>query len=80
MGQRELTLTDPTIVGFKDLQPEAFGCPKPWANALKGMPKVTIATQTMVFGHAQVQDHQLVALTGVLERLQVGRFDPNGVI
>jgi hypothetical protein len=68
MGQRELTLTDPTIVGFKDLQSEAFGCPKSWANALKGVSKIAIATQAMVFGHAQVQDHQLVALTGVFER------------
>ena len=80
MGQRELTLTDPAIVGFKDLQSEAFGCPKPWANALKGVSKIAITTQAMVFGHAQVQDHQLVALTGVFDRPQVGRFDPNGMI
>ena len=79
MSEGELALTDPSIVGLKDLQSKAFRSPKPRAYAFKGVPKIAIATQAMVFGHTEVKDYQLITLAGVFECPQVGRLDANRV-
>jgi hypothetical protein len=39
------------------------------------MAKVTVATQAVVLGYAQGQNHDLIALAGVLERPAMGGLD-----
>jgi len=52
-------------MGVKDLEPKALSSPKPWADARKPVPEVSVAGWTVVLGNTQVQDDELVALTGV---------------
>ena len=63
-------------MGLEDLQAIRLGGPAPWPDARKAMAKIPIAVQAVVLGHPQVQHHELVALTGVLERTLVRRFNP----
>nr|WP_233208217.1 hypothetical protein [Pollutimonas subterranea] len=68
-------LANPTLMGFKYLQPIRLGSSKPRANAGKSVSEIAIAIGAVVLGHAQVQHHDLVALTRVLERTLVRRFN-----
>jgi len=52
-------------MGLKDLEPKALGGPKPWADARKPVPEVSITSRAVVLGNTQVQDDELVALAGV---------------
>jgi hypothetical protein len=62
----QFSLSNTTIMRFKNFQPIGFRRTKTRANSGKGMTEVSTTTRTMVFGHPQVQGHHLVTLASVL--------------
>lgn len=75
MREREFALTDSSVVGFKHLKAIRLSGPQAGASPRELMPKVAVATQAVVLGYAQVQNHDLIALAGVLERPAMGSLD-----
>jgi len=73
---RQLVLADSPIEGLEDLQAIRFGGSAPWPDAHEAVSKIAIAVSAVVLGHTQVQHHQLVTLTGVLQCALVRRFNP----
>ena len=71
----EFALADPSIVGFKHLKAIRLSGPQTRAGPGELMPKVAVATQAVVLGYAQVQNHDLIALAGVLERPAMSGLD-----
>ena len=77
MGTRELALSHTAVVRLEDFQPEHFGGSQPRSDAGDAMAEIAITLQTVVLGHTQVQPHELIALSGVLQSSGVGGFDPH---
>src|SRR5699024_609273 len=77
---RELALRHTAVVGFKDFQPIGFSRPQPRQYAGKAMTEVPIAVRTMVFGYAQVQHHDLIALARMLEGAPVRGLDAHRLV
>jgi len=60
------------MMRFKHFQAIAFGCAKAWSDASKAMTKVSVTVLAVVLGRLQVQRHELIALSGVLDSPLVG--------
>ncbi|MEZ5547892.1 MAG: hypothetical protein R3E74_08960 [Pseudomonadales bacterium] len=71
----QFSLSNTTIMRFKNFQPIGFRRTKTRANSGKGMTEVSTTTRTMVFGHPQVQGHHLIAQARVLNSSVVGSFN-----
>ena len=71
----KVALADPALVSFKDFEPIGIGGPVARSDARVTVPVVSVASGAVVLGHLQVQDQQLIALTGVLEGSLVGGLD-----
>src|SRR5690606_33802839 len=62
-------------MGLEHLQPVRLCRPATRFNTNKAMAEIAIAGGTVVFRHAQVHDHEPVALARVFERALVRRLD-----
>src|SRR5690606_35020441 len=80
MRARELALAHTAFMRFKDLQPVGLGGAQARQNAAKAAAEIAVALWAMVLGHPQVQDHDPVALTGVLEGASVRSFDAHALV
>ena len=80
VGELNLALTHPAVMGLKDLKPIALGGAHAWPYASKAMPKVAAAGLAVVLGGCQVQHQHLVALAGVFQGALTGGFDAHSSI
>src|SRR5690625_891808 len=80
MRARELALAHTAFMRFKDFQSVGFGGAQARQNAAKAVAEISVAPWAMVFRHPQVQDHDPVALTGVLEGASVRSFDAHALV
>jgi hypothetical protein len=67
-------------MSFKDFQPVTLRGSQAWADTRKTMPKIPFAASAMVFGHPQVQHHDLIALACMFEHAFVRCFDTKAAL
>jgi len=75
VSQRELTLGDTAVVGFKNFEPERFRGQEAGSNTLEAMTKIPPSLRAVVLGGHQVKRHHLIPHSRMPERALIGCLD-----
>jgi len=75
MCLRELSLRDATVMGFKHFESISVRSVKPWFYAFEAMAKIAMTVEAAVFRDAQMQRHDLIVLSRVLDSALMSGFD-----